>query len=549
MSKMKKAVSLMLAILITVGILSACGGNSDSADNSVGTGGRDSAQSKAVSADGVTFPLEETVTFSIMTRAPSDTEQDFTKKKIIQRLQEATNIKIDWQVIPDEQFDEKYKLALSKSSMPDVITKMYIKPYDILGYANKGVLIALEDLIDQYMPNLTAILEKRPEVRNAITSTDGHIYTLPFIEETSTDKEAHNVVGAIPYINKSWLDQLGLAVPETTLELETALIAFQQNIRPEAGDVIPMSFRLNQVNQDPGINLGAFGCGDDMDHYMVTNDGEVYYTLVQPEVRKGLEWLNSLYSRGLIDPEVFSMDASTYSAKVSSGRVGLFYDWAIEMAADYQDEYVALPAVAGPDGTKNIPRQNYYTFDMGVTAITANCENPEIVAAALDLCFEPLTSIQICYGTYDDENYINTFERNDDGTLSFTEEGISDGIVRGNQNLGGIFAILAEYYGEYVDMLPGTQKRLDMIKENYTPYIDSDYYYPAAFMTQEEINQITQIETDLKPYAESVKAEIVKNGISDADWEAYLQKMDEMKLQKLMELKQKGFDEFWDKSR
>lgn len=49
-----------------------------------------------------------------------------------------------------------------------------------------------------------------------------------------------------------------------------------------------MSFRINQVNQDPGITLGSFGCGDDMDHYMVSNDKEVYYTLVQDDVREGL---------------------------------------------------------------------------------------------------------------------------------------------------------------------------------------------------------------------------------------------------------------------
>ena len=140
-------------------------------------------------------------------------------------------------------------------------------------------------------------------------------------------------------------------------------------------------------------------------------------------------------------------------------------------------------------------------------------------------------------------------EVNDDGTLAFTKEAIDDGLVRGNQKLGGIVAILSEYYDEYVDMLPGTRKRLDMIKENYTPYINNDYYYPSAFMTQDEINKITQIETDLKPYAESVKAEIVKSGISDADWDAYLKKMDEMGLKELIELKQKGFDEFWEKSR
>ena len=41
-------------------------------------------------------------------------------------------------------------------------------------------------------------------------------------------------------------------MPTTTDELKTVLEAFKENITVESGDVVPMSFRINQVNQDPG---------------------------------------------------------------------------------------------------------------------------------------------------------------------------------------------------------------------------------------------------------------------------------------------------------
>lgn len=497
-------------------------------------------------ADEVTFPLDESYSFSIMTRAEVDSEQDFSKKALVQRMEEKTNVVVDYQTVPADQFDDKYKLALSKKDMPDVVTKMYIKPYDILGYAKKGIFIPIEDYIAENMPNLTAVLDQRPEVRAAITSADGHIYTLPFINEWSTDsKENINVIGAIPYINVAWLDQLGLEMPTTTDELKTVLEKFKSDITAEAGEVVPMSFRINQVNQDPGITMGSFGCGDNMDHYMVTNDKEVYYTLVQDDAREALEWMHELYAEGLIDPEIFSQDGSSYSAKVASGRVGLFYDWAIGMAGDYVDDYAPLPALAGPDGTVNTPRQNYYSFDMGVTAVTAACERPDIACAYLDQYFEPSMSIQNCFGTYDDENYTNTFTM-EDGMLKWTEEG-TDGAVRNNQNLYDVFAILADYYGVYVDhMLEADQTRHDMISSVYSPTITSDYNYPAAFMEQEDITRIAEIETDLKTYAEQVKAEIVKDGITDEAWDAFKAKMEEMGLSELLELKQKGFDMFYE---
>lgn len=564
--RVKKILCLTGVAVVLAGSLAACGNGSgetkednsgaaqdtNTSDTSVeeGSDAEDAdaeadASSKEAGSGGVTFPLSEGYEFTIMTRVASDSEQDFSKKALVQRMQEATNVTANYNAIPDEQFDDKYKLALSKSDMPDVVTKMYIKPYDILGYAKKGVFLPLEEYIDADMPNLKAVLDARPEVRAAITSADGHIYTLPFVNEWSKNsKENINVIGAIPYINTSWLKELGMDMPTTTDELKTVLEAFAKDITVENGDVVPMSFRINQVNQDPGITMGSFGCGDNMDHYMVTNDKEVYYTLVQDDARKALEWLHELYTEGLIDPEIFSQDGASYSAKVASGRVGLFYDWAIGMAGDYVDEYEALPPLAGPDGTINVPRQNYYSFDMGVTAVTSVCEKPDVVCAYLDKYFEPSMSIQNCFGTYDDPNYTNVFTKEGD-MLKWTEEG-QDGKVRNDQNLYDTFAILADYYGVYVDkMVESDGLRLNMVSSIYSPSISSDYNYPAAFMEQEDITRISEIETDLKKYAEQVKAEIVKDGIDDNGWNDFVEKMNQMGLEELITLKQKGFDMFY----
>ena len=184
---------------------------------------------------------------------------------------------------------------------------------------------------------------------------------------------------------------------------------------------------------------------------------------------------------------------------------------------------------------------------MGVTAVTSACDNPSVVCAYLDQYFEPSMSIQNCYGTYDDENYTNVFTMDEDGMLHWTDEGASDSKVRGDQNLYDTFAILSDYYGVYVDrMLDSDAMRFDTVKNIYSPYISSDYNYPAAFMEQEDITRISEIETDLKTYAEQTKADIVKNGISDDEWNAYLKKLDDMGLQELLELKQKGFDMFYE---
>ncbi|MDY3715484.1 MAG: hypothetical protein SO004_07105 [Blautia sp.] len=54
-----------------------------------------------------------------------------------------------------------------------------------------------------------------------------------------------------------------------------------------------------------------------------------------------------------------------------------------------------------------------------------------------------------------------------------------------------------------------------MVKTIYSSSITTDYNYPLAFMEQEDITRIAEIETDLKTYAEQVKAEIIKDGTTD----------------------------------
>ena len=43
----------------------------------------------ASESGGITFPLEESYSFSIMTRAETDSEQDFSKKALVQRMEAA----------------------------------------------------------------------------------------------------------------------------------------------------------------------------------------------------------------------------------------------------------------------------------------------------------------------------------------------------------------------------------------------------------------------------------------------------------------------------
>ena len=57
------------------------------------------------------------------------------------------------------------------------------------------------------------------------------------------------------------------------------LKAFRDKKPEGRTDVIPMTFIINNGDQDPGILLGAFGEGDNSDHFLVTNDKRLFIQL------------------------------------------------------------------------------------------------------------------------------------------------------------------------------------------------------------------------------------------------------------------------------
>ena len=165
----------------------------------------------------VAFPLKEKAELSFITNAPATSTQDPNQREIFKRLEKQTNVHIDWTCFVADQFADKKNLALAQfGNLPDGLFNAGMNDYDLLRYAKQGIIIPLEELIDKYMPNLQAVFEQYPEYRTMCTAPDGHIYSFPWIEQLGEGKEAIQAIGNIPYINKKWLDFLGLEVPDTT---------------------------------------------------------------------------------------------------------------------------------------------------------------------------------------------------------------------------------------------------------------------------------------------------------------------------------------------
>lgn len=506
------------------------------------------------------FPLAETTTLTGMISYPANTESDPNKRTIFKRLQDETNVEIQWTAIQADQWADKIALNMANiSELTDFVFSAGFSDSDLLRYADQEVIIPLEDYIDSCMPNLSAVFEKYPEYRTMCTDVDGHIWALPWIEQLGSGKTAIQTVGNnMTYINKKWLDFLGLEIPTTVDEFKDVLIAFRDNaekLQSEfgiEGSIIPMSFIMN--DQDPCLLINGFGEGygdpDTGRHIAVTDDLKVICTATQEGFKDGLAWMHELYEEGLIDPEAFTQDWSTYVSKGKSGRYGVCMSWDIANIDNLAD-WTVLPALTAD--TKNVTPQNgSFTggFERGRCVVTAVAENPELVCQWLDLMYDPFQSPQNNWGTYGEDDDYDIFElsENAEGGKMLKHAPLVDASpieVREAEFVGGPLAVLDDYYDVYVTCPDDAQYRLDWIEEYYTPDMNTEYVYPNVFMSQEDTEDLADVQDDITKTINAAKSDWVMNGVTDDQWEDFKDDLEAYGLSEALEIYQKYLDAYY----
>ena len=559
MRKFTKSIALLLAIIMVAGLLVACGGG----------GGASGGQSGLdVDPETLKFPLAEKAEISGLTNYPVGTESEPNNRTIFKRLEEKTNVHVNWKAIQGDQWGDKISLEMSNlKTLPEFVFSAGFSDTDLLKYAKQGVIINVEEYIDKYMPNLKKVFEQAPEYRTMCTDENGHIWALPWIEQLGYEKTAIQTIGNMPFINVAWLEFLGLEMPHTVDEFENVLIAFRDNadkLKAEfniEGDIIPMSCIIGSGNEDCRVLTNGFGEGygdpDDGRHIVVDKDGKVICAAMTEGYRKGCEWLHKLYTEGLIDKEAFTQEWATYVAKGKSGRYGVCFSWDVaNIAAVSMDDLIAgkgwqpLPMLKA-DVLNLTPVTGSYTsgFDRGRCVVTANAKNPALVCAWLDQMYDPIQSPQNNWGTYGEDDDFDIFEMstNAAGEPMLKHKWLGDASpveVREAECVGGPLAILDSYYGKYVTCPDDAQYRLDWIKNVYTPDMNAKYVYPNVFMSTEDTKTISNLNADIYKCINGFRADAIMNGFDDAAWNKLQSDLQAYKVDEYLAIFQKYFDAY-----
>ncbi len=548
----RRIISLVLALVMTAALLAGCGGG--------GVGGGNSKGLEVDPAE-VAMPLAEKATIKGLTRFPANTESEPNNRTIFKRLEEQTNVHVEWRTIQSDQWGDKIQLEMSNAkTLPDFVFDAGFGEADLIKYAKNGVIIPVEEYIDKYMPNLKKVFEQAPEYKAMCMDVDGHIWALPWIEQLGYQKTAIQLLDNMPFINTAWLDFLKLEMPTTVDEFEQVLIAFRDKaaaLKAEFGidgDIIPMSCIMNDGGQDPYILINGFGEGygdpDTWKHMVVTDDGKVVCDATSEGFKKGTEWLHKLYEQNLIDVEAFTQDWSTYVAKGKSGRYGVCFSWDIGNIAPSLEGWEPLPMLKA-DVKTITPDTAAYTsgLNRGRCVVTSVAENPALVCSWLDQMYVPIQSPQNNWGTYGEDDGFDIFtmgtNSNGDPMLQHAPLGDKSPVeVREAESVNGPLAILDSYYGVYVTLPDDAAYRLKWIEDIYTPDCHAKYCLPNFFMTQEDTTTDSNLGADIGKCINEFKSRSVLEGFTDADWDQFQADLQAYKLDEYVALYQKYFDAY-----
>ncbi|TCP25984.1 putative aldouronate transport system substrate-binding protein [Scopulibacillus darangshiensis] len=524
----KKSVMFFMAIVLLLGILAGCQSSND-------TNASKKEPGKAFNKTG--YPIvDKKVTMTMF--GPNVGLTQWKDMQFFKTMEKKTNVHFKFKTPPSESLDTKKNLTFASGDLPDVFYGASLTQEEQVKYGSQGILIPLEDLIKDYAPHIQKMLDEHPDIKKAITTDDGHIYALPYVNQ------------ALPWArgpmwyNGKFLKNLGVKeLPKTTEELYDLLKRFKTEDPNKNGkaDEIPLTgFKIEDIRQ---WFLGAFGVADPKVELV---DGKVKYGAIQPGYKDYLVYMHKLWKEGLLDHETFSQTAEQKQAKGHDNRLGLFADWFPHFTLGGSDSSTKNPMmvpVKGPNVDKPIiPISS--GISGGQFAITNKNDHPAAAIRWADYSYSKEGSNFLHYGKEGDFWKWGNKDKN-----IRTHVDPPKGFESGEEYRGTLtpdYGIPVPTWTRTEDEKgwddPFTQFIYKQTDEKIRPY--GQVPFPPVFLKKNESSEISRISSDLDTYWQQMEAKFITGQKPISDWDKYVKTIKKMDVDKLVDIYSKAYKRY-----
>lgn len=411
---MKRNLRNLWLIVCAAALVGGCGGGNttatteavsqESGETEKGNGTRKESASRAESEEAKQFsyPMEAGETLTWWKELNNNVSLNFTTLSdtpFAKEMTERTGVEVDYLHPPAGQAAEQFGLILADGDLPDLMEYNWLVSYP--GGPQKaisdGVVLPLNDVIDQYCPNLKAYLAENPDIDRMIKTDEGQYYAFPMIRG-----EAETILIG-PMMRGDWLKELGLEIPTTVDEWHTVLTAFKE--KKGAGAPLSYAYTDRRIGAANPIALANVISVD----FYLGDDGAVHWGSMEEGYKNYLETFSAWYQEGLVDVDLVSLKKDQVAAKVTSGKAGASVGltegnlgaWIV--AGRKENPEFSLVAVPWPTLVKGErPKtgccENRYSGISSV-AITTSCKDVERAARLMDYMYSEEGNMFTNFGT------------------------------------------------------------------------------------------------------------------------------------------------------
>lgn len=554
--KMKKVICAILAVVMAFS-MTACGGSgSDSStENSEPISSTSSNSTQDPSSD--TSLMNETglpivnepYTLNIVSFHNQFQPENFENIAQVDRFEEETGITFNFTTYPQSSWETQKALLFSSDDIPDmVVGNQAFSDADVLSYANQGVILPLQDLVEQYGVNLKKILEEMPSYKSKMYDANGNMWSYPALADID-----FGMRGNLTFVNKKWLADAGYKVTYdegrfidvinesfTTDEFAEMLQKFQE-LHPGSAPWIPGTG--SNAFLDYYCSLGSY----QNSAFLKIKDDIIEFTANDPNLKDGIKWISGMYKQGLIDPETFTMDNDVYTSKVKGddgSAYGVVSAWTMYQFFEMSDprfrEWTELKPLIGPTGLQQWPKGVSSVFN-GFGVITTRAEHPEICARLMDYFYDEYNSIDLMSGPIGVR-----LEMDDEGNFFSlpAPEGVTDfNTWVGSVSVGCFPFITTPETNKKITYDDPAEMTID-VGMVVRPYQTSEYQnLPALNFTTEDSERIADISAAMLDYISRKHAEWISGSADiDAEWDEYCKELQKMGCEEYLAIYQRTYD-------
>lgn len=533
---MKRVIALLLAVVLVMSTLAACGSTAKNEGSKTENEGNKSETKTETGTDAAKDDKNEEITISMFLQDSAD-QAISPELPIIQEITKRTGVHFDFIPGPntEDQFREKFNVTVASGEIPDVMVSTYRA--DMMKVAEQGVFAPLDDYIDQYAPNLKKILDENPGYIRDLRSSDGKMYFLPFIGAVRTFK--------VWMLRADWLEKLNLEVPVTLDDWYNVLKAFKEQDPNGNGiaDEIPFTTRNRQAGALAFME--AFGIsGFEANEQFFIEDGQVKYAYTDPRFKEALTFINKLYNEGLLDPEYTTNDTNVWLSRFTNEVTGACQDTTarayslgtqIQATGSPDARFVVVAPPMGPDGTQMTTSQMQPI--RGYTAISADSKYIKEIVQLFDYFYSEEGSLLNNFGI---EGVTYTMEN---GKPTYTDVIAKDPQGRSILSMLNVYGHREWAYQQdvgYEDALldPEFVKYRNDMEQYIRPT------FPALSYTEEERDIINSTYTEIQTYKDEMIDKFIMGKESLDKFDEFVATIKSIGIDEVLKAEQAAYDRY-----